>query len=278
MTDPIASPANPRFKRIKALIQSSRERHREGASVLEGAHLVDSWLRHRDRDRDAAIELVVARRGLGSAEVTGLVGRVGVAPLVLQDRLFDSLGTMPSPAPLLAVVPTPQPVLPAAIDADTVVLDRIQDPGNVGAILRSAAAAGIVRIVTTPQTAWCWSPKVLRAAMGGHFGLTIHESCAWTEIAGRLRRPLAGAIAHGGDSLYERDLTPPCVWVFGNEGEGLDGAIDERLDWRLTIPQTRGVESLNVAAAAAICLFEQRRQRLAGASAGRLLPTPAPAG
>ena len=273
MSEPISSSANPRFKRIRTLIQSSRERNREGASVLEGIHLVDSWLRHHHPDGNALIELAIARRALDSPVIADLVGRAAVAPLVIQDRLFDSLGTLPSPAPLLAVVPTPQPVLPAHFDEDTVVLNRIQDPGNVGAILRSVAAAGIARIVTTPQTAWCWSPKVLRAAMGGHFGLTIHESHAWDEIESRIRLPLAGALAHDGGSLYERDLRPPCVWVFGNEGDGLDGAIQQRLDWPLTIPQSSAVESLNVAAAAAICLFEQRRQRLGGTGA-----IPAPAG
>jgi TrmH family RNA methyltransferase len=273
----ITSAANPRFKRIRSLLQSARERRREGASVLEGIHLVASWLAHRQRHPDAAIELAIARRGLDSREIADIIGRAGVAPLIIQDRLFDSLGTLPSPAPVLAVVPTPQPGLPASIGEDTVVLDRIQDPGNVGAILRSAAAAGITRVITTPQTAWCWSPKVLRAAMGGHFGLSIHESHAWSVVDALVRIPVAGALAHGGQSLYERDLTSPCVWVFGNEGEGIDGEIERRLDWRLTIAQASHVESLNVAAAAAVCFFEQRRQRMANAAAA-IPATPARAG
>lgn len=258
----VTSAANARFKRIRSLIHSARERHREGASVLEGVHLLDSWLTHRHRQQHPAMEIALAQRGLRSGEILRIIERAGVSPLVVQDRLFDSLGTMPSPAPVLAVVRTPKPVLPATIEDDTVVLDRIQDPGNVGAILRSVAAAGIARVVTTAQTAWCWSPKVLRAAMGGHFGLSIHESQPWPTLLERIRIPVAGALAHGGASLYGSDLTAPCVWVFGNEGEGLSSEIDHRLDWRLTIPQASQVESLNVAAAAAICLFEQRRQRL----------------
>ncbi len=270
MTAPVVtSPANPRFKRIRSLIQSARERRRAGASVLEGIHLVDSWLAHRQPGDGALLELAVARRGLDAHDVADLVARAGLAPLVIQDRLFDSLGTMPSPAPVLAVVRTPEPDLPASIEHDTVVLDRIQDPGNVGAILRSVAAAGIGRVITTPQTAWCWSPKVLRAAMGGHFGLSIHESQSWPSLERLIRIPVAGALAHGGKSLFEQALLPACVWVFGNEGDGMDRAIDRRLDWRLTIPQASHVESLNVAAAAAVCLFEQRRQRLAAAIAVR---------
>ncbi|MEO6269693.1 MAG: RNA methyltransferase [Lautropia sp.] len=258
----VRSSANPRYKRIRSLIQSSRERQREGASVLEGMHLVDSWLLHRARQALGDIELTIAQRGLAMPEVTDLVARAGVVPTIVQDRLFEGLGTMPSPAPVLAVVRTPAPALPGSLDDDTVVLDRIQDPGNVGAILRSSAAAGVRRIITTPQTAWCWSPKVLRAAMGGHFGLSIHESYAWEEIEPLIRIPVAGALAHGGLPIYQCDLADACVWIFGNEGEGLATSIERRVDWRLTIPQTSNVESLNVAAAAAVCLFEQRRQRL----------------
>ena len=161
----------------------------------------------------------------------------------------------------------------ARLDTDAVILDRVQDPGNVGAILRTAAAAGVTRVLTTPGTAWCWAPKVLRAAMGAHFALAIHESHAWEALLPLLRVPLAGTLAHGGGSLFDQDLVAACAWVFGSEGDGLDAAIAQRLDWRVTIPQARTVESLNVAAAAAICLFEQRRQR--GATAE---PTRAPAG
>ena len=276
MTAPITSSSNSRYKRIRSLIESARERRREGSSVLDGIHLVESWLANAPAGSGPILELVVAQRGVVTDEVTSIVRRAGMEPLVMQDRLFDSLGTMPSPVPVLAVVATPDPPLPEQIAEDTVVLDRIQDPGNVGAILRTAAAAGIRRVVTTPQTAWCWSPKVLRAAMGGHFALGIHESQPWDRLRPLIRIQVAGALAHGGASIYARDLRAPCVWVFGNEGEGIAAEIEPWLEWRLTIPQAGQVESLNVAAAAAVCLFEQRRQRLAGA--GPSAATAAPAG
>jgi len=267
-TPVVSSSANPRFKRIRSLINSSRERRREGASVLEGIHLVESWLAHRAGDSQPLLELAIAERAQACDDIGALIERAGTKALVVQDRLFDSLGTLPSPAPVLALVRTPEPVMPACIDQDAVLLDRIQDPGNVGAILRSVAAAGIARVITTPHTAWCWSPKVLRAAMGGHFGLSIHESISWAALAPLIRIPLAGTIVHGGTSLYELSLSGPCVWVFGNEGEGIATEIQSRLDWRATIPQAAAVESLNVAAAAAVCLFEQRRQRLVAHAAG----------
>lgn len=261
----IRSTANPGFRQVRELLQSARARRTSGSSVLEGLHLVDAWLQS-----GAPLErLVVAESALGRDALRHLP--LGSA-MVLADRLFEQLGTMPSAAPVIAVVRTPSAPLPARLDGDALVLDRVQDPGNVGAILRTAAAAGIARVLTTPQTAWCWSPKVLRAAMGGHFALAIHESVDWEAIRALAERsglPLAATLVDAPDAIDDTDLTPNCVWVFGNEGEGLDPARLQPGDWRLRIAHSPRVESLNVAAAAAVCLFEQRRQRRAAVTPGR---------
>ena len=122
-------------------------------------------------------------------------------------------------------------------------------------------------MLTTAGTAACWAPKVLRAGMGGHFVLDIHENIPLEQLNARVGAlPLAGTVLQDGQSLYDTDLRRPLAWVFGNEGEGIDPALQAQLGCRLTIPQDPGVESLNVAASAAVCLFEQRRQRLASAS------------
>ena len=182
---------------------------------------------------------------------------------MLDDGLFDALDILPSPVPVLALVDAPAPALPERLaGANVVILDRVQDPGNVGAIIRTAAAAGIRTLLATTGTAACWSPKVLRAGMGGHFVLDIHEGIAPDALPALLAVPLAGTVLDGGQPLYGQDLRPPLAWVFGNEGEGIDPQLLPQLGLRLTIPQASGVESLNVAAAAAVCLFEQRRQRL----------------
>lgn len=307
----IESAANPRLRHLRELLESGRERRRSGQTILEGWHLLESWLaggrpvlqlvlprrtfqqlgrggeppsqasrREHGRSPSANPWQHVSPQGqpgssIPSGEAADMNGNPEMATLaaqaswlVLDDRLFDQLDIMPSPSPLLAVVETPRRALPASgPDHDLVILDRIQDPGNVGTILRTAAAAGIRTVLTTAGTAACWAPKVLRAGMGGHFVLGIHENIPLDQLKAQVGvLPLAGTVLQDGQSLYAADLRRPLAWVFGNEGEGIDPELQAQLGCRLTIPQDPGVESLNVAASAAVCLFEQRRQRLASAS------------
>jgi putative RNA methyltransferase len=273
----ISSSSNPKWRHLRELLESARERRRSGQTVLEGWHLLDAWLATGRPIRQLVIPQrtlqqlagVPASDGDDIDESVEHSSPVQVAAdahwLILDDRLFGELDLLPSPSPVLAVVDIPQRALPARLGegGDIIVLDRVQDPGNVGAILRTAAAAGVQTLLTTPGTAACWAPKVLRAGMGGHFVLDIVENVAPEALqALAAHLPLAGTVLQGGQSLYGTDLRSPLAWVFGNEGEGIAPALQERLGLRLTIPQAAGVESLNVAASAAVCLFEQRRQRL----------------
>lgn len=274
----ISSSSNPKWRHLRELLESARERRRSGQTVLEGWHLLDAWLATGRPIRQLVIPQrtlqqlagVPASDGDDIDESVEHSSPVQVAAdahwLILDDRLFGELDLLPSPSPVLAVVDTPRPLLPARLGegGDIIVLDRVQDPGNVGAILRTAAAAGVQTLLTTPGTAACWAPKVLRAGMGGHFVLDIVENVAPEALqALAAHLPLAGTVLQGGQSLYGTDLRSPLAWVFGNEGEGIAPALQKWLGLRLTIPQAAGVESLNVAASAAVCLFEQRRQRLA---------------
>ena len=274
----ISSSSNPKWRHLRELLESARERRRSGQTVLEGWHLLDAWLATGRPIRQLVIPQrtlqqlagVPASDGDDIDESVEHSSPVQVAAdahwLILDDRLFGELDLLPSPSPVLAVVDIPQRALPARLGegGDIIVLDRVQDPGNVGAILRTAAAAGVQTLLTTPGTAACWAPKVLRAGMGGHFVMDIVENVAPEALqALATHLPLAGTVLQGGQSLYATDLRSPLAWVFGNEGEGIAPALQERLGLRLTIPQAAGVESLNVAASAAVCLFEQRRQRLA---------------
>jgi TrmH family RNA methyltransferase len=184
--------------------------------------------------------------------------------LLVNDTMWRDLSQLVQGVSLAFLIETPQPTLPERLTEDSIYLDRVQDPGNVGSILRTAAAAGIDRVLTAPGTAWVWSPKVLRAGMGAHFALQIHEGVVWADLDTRVQMPRLAARPQNASDLWSTDLRSPALWLFGNEGAGLNPLIDaDTVHW-VRIPQRDHVESLNVAAAAAVCLFEQRRQRFAG--------------
>ena len=131
----------------------------------------------------------------------------------------------------------------------------------MGSLLRSAQAAGVTQVFCSPHTVYAWSPKVLRAGQGAHFGLTIIEGVELTEVIARLAVPLVATALRGAASVFDTDLARPLAWLFGNEGAGVSDELLARADHRVSIPMPGASESLNVAAAAAVCLFEQVRQR-----------------
>jgi len=264
----VGSASNARFRRLLALAGSSRERQRAGVVVLEGAHLLQAWEQRFGRE-SAPVEVYAARRGLADPEVRSWVARYRAQALVLEDRLFDRASGVEHGAGLLAIVPLPGATLPQRLDADAVYLDRVQDPGNVGSVLRSCAAVGVRRVLCSPGTASCWSPKVLRAAMGAHFGLAIHEGVDVEDLQTRCAVAPIATDAAATRSLYGSDLRESTLWLLGNEGQGLAPTLKA---WHrvqcVSIPQTDAVESLNVGVAAALCLYEQWRQRGFPGSAG----------
>ncbi len=264
MSDEIVSAANERFRRLLELASSARERKQQGRSVIEGTHLLQAWLDRFGAEARGA-QVFVARRALASDEVRALLARLSAPPTVLHDRLYARASQVEHGSGLLAIVPTPHPELPPRLVEDAVYLDRIQDPGNVGSILRTCAAVGVRRVLTSPGTAFCWSPKVLRAGMGAHFHLDIHEGVDASWLPLHVTVAVRAAEAGASTSLYRADLRAPALWLLGNEGQGLDARLR---GWPavapIGIPQRPAIESLNVGVAAAICLYEQLRQRLAG--------------
>ena len=168
----ITSSANPHFRALRKLVQSSQERRKTGLSVLDGVHLVAAYGEHVGLPRSVA----VSRAGLANPEVRGLVESLkGVEILALGDSLFATLSSVATPTGILAVVKTPRPVTaPPGMDA-CVMLEDLQDPGNLGSILRTCAAAGVRHVLLSKGSVHAWSPRVLRAGMGAHFVLSIHE-------------------------------------------------------------------------------------------------------
>ena len=179
-------------------------------------------------------------------------GNVGGRTVTVEDALFATVSALESPARMGFVLPLPaQPALQP--DAATVILDGLQDAGNVGTILRSAGAFGFRQVLALKGTAALWSPKVLRAGMGAHFGLGLLEGLEVDRLDA-LRVPLLATSSHQGDYLHQAKLPWPCAWVLGHEGQGVSSALAARARQFVRIVQPGGEESLNVGAAAAICL------------------------
>jgi TrmH family RNA methyltransferase len=257
----ITSRDNPAYKALHRLVSKSSERKVTGMSVLDGAHLLAAFL---DSGRTPE-EVVVDRAGAEDPEVAELVRRSAPAPVTqLSDALFKSLSTVDSPTGVIASVRTPEP---GAVPADAplvLLLENIQDPGNVGTLLRSAAAAGAGHVLLSSQCAFAWSPKVLRAAMGAHFALNILEGADLVGFVEWYKGTAIALMGREGTSLYDLDLRGPCAFVVGNEGAGITADLAQGAKVRAMIPTTRHVESLNAGIAGSVALFECMRQRGAG--------------
>lgn len=252
----ISSRDNPRVRRWRALMRDSRERRAQGRAMIEGWNLVSACLA-----AGAPIEaLILSESGAGEAELMALARRARKSPTVLADPVFQSIADAEAPAGIAAEIGLPESVPDLRTSAGCVMLDGIQDAGNVGAILRSAAAFGIRDAVLGRGCADAWSPKVLRAGAGAHFSLRIAESAdlgaAMLGFGGRL----LCTVPRGGTPLERADLSGRLGWLLGAEGRGVSEALAARAALKVTIPIAVGAESLNVAAAAALCFYEANRR------------------
>jgi len=255
----IASRDNPHFKALKRLCQSGRERRKTGQVVLDGMHLIEAYAAHFGHP----VEILVSESGAVRGEIASYLAGAGArcTTTVLADALFDELAAVETPSGIMAVVLQPKPAHGLNQEIDALLLDGVQDPGNVGSILRSAAAAGFRQVLMSADCAHAWFPKTLRAAMGAHFQLDIHESCDLSGFLGGYQGQGVVTVLGAPTSLYAANLKGPLAWVFGSEGQGVRPEVAEAAGLQLCIPMPGATESLNVAAAAAICLFETVRQR-----------------
>jgi len=253
----ITSADNPRFRALLKLAQSSRERRGAGLSLLDGIHLVAAYVDHVGSPG----EIVLSRSGAENAEVVQLLGKAKVdSTLLLSDALFRQLSSVSSPTGIIAVVPTPRVPLPDRLTGSGVWLEDIQDPGNVGSILRSAAAAGIGTVCLSRHSVHAWSPRVLRAGMGAHFSLRIIEGADLQALAQCYSGTIVATAVDQGVPVFDADLSGDVALLFGNEGAGLSPELAALARQTVHIPMPGRAESLNVGAAAAVCLFERVRQ------------------
>ena len=250
----ISSRANPFLKDLKRLAQGSTAYRKQGQVWLEGDHLVRAAI-----ERGQRLDTLVLAESLAAQAPAAWLDSAQ-ATVVVADSLWREFSGLESAAWVGARLNLPAQ-LALRPDVPTVVLDRVQDAGNVGSILRSAAAFGFSQVLALKGTAALWSPKVLRAGMGAHFGLHLVESLDASEVAA-LRVPLLATSSHQGHELHLAPLPWPCAWVMGHEGQGVGPELMAQAQQWVRIAQPGGEESLNVAAAAAICLHASGLQAL----------------
>ncbi|KQX98335.1 RNA methyltransferase [Massilia sp. Root133] len=253
----VTSRDNPFYKELKHLAGSSQALRKAGRSLLDGVHLCQAYLDLVGQP----VHCIVSEGALANPEVAAIVDRVTAPATSLPDALFGALSQVEHGIHLLFLVETPRPVRPDALVQSAVLLDGVQDPGNAGSILRSAGAAGIRQVYCSPGTASCWSPKVLRAAMGAHFVLEIFENVDLADLIRKAGVPVLATSGYASERIYDVDLSRPAAWLLGHEGQGVSDALLNLATHRVVIPHAGAVESLNVAACAAVCFFEQLRQQ-----------------
>lgn len=264
MTEIITSVNNPTIKMLRKLLSSSRARREANLFVAEGIHLVQSFLLSGQLPN----LFIYAESAINNQEIAQLLQAsrmTNAEKVVIADSLFESFTNIHASSGI-CITFTPRTValktiLPLTVDC--ILLEDIQDPGNVGTILRTAAAVGIKNVLLSDKCASPWSPKSLRAGMGAQFSLDIYENIDLLNVLnGAQITSLATVLSKDSASLYDIDLKKQIAWLFGSEGQGISEKLSRAAKIKATIPQeATTVESLNVAAAAAVCLYEQYRQK-----------------
>lgn len=262
----ISSRDNPIYKDLRLLAGSAQARRKAARTLLDGVHLCASYLRHLGVPQ----RCVVSASAAVHPEVMPILAQcdgAGGQCIVLPDPLYHAISQVEHGVGLMFVIDLPVHLTLQSLTASAVMLDNLQDPGNLGSILRSAAAAGIGSVFCSPTTTGCWSPKVLRAAMGAHFLLKIHEQVDLAALIDGATVHVLATSSHAREPIYQVDLRRPVAWLFGHEGQGVSPDLLQRATRQVAIPHLGEMESLNVAACAAVCFFEQLRQTTAFATA-----------
>lgn len=249
----ITSRDNGFIKDLKRLAREASAYRRLGYVWLEGDHLCRAAL-----TRGLRADTAVFSESYWS-ETSKEWAQTASKVVILPDALFAEISALESPAKMGFILPWQGAATQLQPGVATLVLDRVQDAGNVGAMLRSASAFGFAQVLALKGTAALWSQKVLRAGMGAHFGLHLVESASAADIA-QLNVPLLATSSHQGAFLHQADLPWPCAWAMGHEGQGVGPEVASQAQLWVRIAQPGGEESLNVAAAAAICLHASALQ------------------
>ena len=254
----IISRDNPIFKYQKKLADNARERRAEGKTLLDGIHLIEAYL--------AAFgdpELIIIPEGKSSAEANALMQHLEhVSTIMLPTLMFAELTPVASSTGILALVTIPKSwpqIAPPNTINFALMLEDIQDPGNLGSMLRTALGAGVQAVYLSKGCTDAWSPKALRGGQGAQFLLPIFEGVVIVEAMQNFAGKSYATTLHG-ESLYAQNFKDPTAFIIGNEGAGLSDKVVQAATHQISIPMHPHLESLNAAAAAAVCLFERKRQ------------------
>lgn len=254
----IQSSSNAQIKHLAKLIKQRHYRQANQQFVLEGIHLLQTFMEAGWQSE----RLYIPQHCLNTAEVQTILSLTDERKFIEVNnqiiRKISSLTEADQPTAIFSLREDP----PIDLNKDVIALENIQNPGNVGTILRSAVATGINQVVLNKHCADIWSPKVLRAAMGAHAYIQFYEVdniAAW--CMAYPNNTYATLLNPAAKSLYDLSLIQPAAWIFGNEGNGISQETQNAVKEHVIIPMTGPTESLNVAMAASICLFEQQRQR-----------------
>lgn len=261
----IQSKENARFKQWLKCAGSMREQRKAGLLLLEGLHLLQAW-QHSGRNFSASNNAVlVSETGVSRQEIVDWLAQHSLQNVFsLPDRLFNQLADAQSPSGIMAWVDYPQTAHFPDSACDAVLLDGVQDPGNLGSLLRTAAATGVKQVLLSADCCAAWSGKALRAGQGAQFALQIYEHMDLCDfLSGFSGQSIATSLENAQPIFAESAFcsSQPLAWVFGAEGSGVSAAVMNCVQQKLTVPMPGNIESLNVGAAAAICLFEMVRRR-----------------
>ena len=268
----ISSKDNPQVKALKRLIHQPKRN--DTLMAVEGVHACQLLLKHQVHQavHDWRIERVwVGSAALDNEEIQALLSAAvaqGIKVIELATAVFRDISSLEQGVSIVFEVQRPQQhaVPVEAFSGNVVLLDGVQDPGNMGSIIRSCAAAGVREVWLSEHCVNPYAPKVLRAGVGAHFGLNIRECVDLNQAVAQLQQhgvQVCATSSHTKHSIYQHDLSRPTAWLMGNEGAGLSESLLAQADVPLTIPMVVG-ESLNVAAATAVCVFEMARQQQGG--------------
>lgn len=253
----ITSKDNPLFKTLKKVESSSKERRELNKTLLDGVHLIDAYCEQMGIPEMIILNQTTLHKGdlqpfLASR---GLLDKITVLP----DALYNEISSVKSPTGMMALIAIPAITLTNPINC-AVLLEGIQDPGNLGSILRSAAAAGVQQIYLSTHCVDAWSPKALRGGMGAHFFVAIKERVEPLDIVKAWQGLRIATKMHAPKTIFDVTLTQPSLFMIGNEGAGLSPNLMQHATDIVSIPMQNEIESLNAACAASICFFERVRQ------------------